>query len=215
VVERDMPHQFVPCQGAELSLRLDARVYARDEAPLGFVHWVVLETPGFQVSGLAVAEPGVLARQVLVAPGDIEAVAPTGDALRLRVDRHEFEALPDHTADDYVPPAPSWSDALRLGLGASAYVATESHAGAVRAAIRKGDVVTDSTGQRLGTIEALCLDRGSGRLAAIIAKSARGRGPSNSKGVDWKLPAEWVARVGEDRVYLSVDADTVERSSQS
>jgi hypothetical protein len=209
-----MRHQFVSCEGAELSLRLDARVYARDEAPLGFVHWVVLETPDFQVSGLAVAEPGLLARQVLVAPADIEAVAPSGDALRLRVDRHEFEALPDHTPDDYVPPAPSWTDSLRLGLGASAYVATEGHATLVRAAIRKGDVVTDHSGQRLGTVEALCLDRGSRRLAAIIARSARGRGPSSAQGVDWKLPAEWVARVGDDHVYLSVDGDVVERSAE-
>jgi hypothetical protein len=132
----------------------------------------------------------------------------------LRVDRHEFEALPDHTPDDYVPPAPSWTDSLRLGLGASAYVATEGHATLVRAAIRKGDVVTDHSGQRLGTVEALCLDRGSRRLAAIIARSARGRGPSSAQGVDWKLPVEWVARVGDDHVYLSVDGDVVERSAE-
>jgi hypothetical protein len=214
VVELEMRHQFVPCEGAELSLRLDARVYARDEARVGSIHWVVLEPHGMQVSGLAVAEPGLLARQVLVAPAEIQAVAPNSDAIRLRLDRHQFEALPDHTPDDYVPPAPLWPDALRLGLGASAYVATESHVGLTRAAIRKGDVVTDRGGNRLGTADALRLDRGSSRLVAIVARCA-GRGLPNAHAtVECKLPAEWLARVGEGRVHLSVDRDVVEQSAQ-
>jgi hypothetical protein len=203
---------FVPCVGAELSVRLDARFYTRDEAPVGFVHWVVVEPPGFDVSGFVVAEPGLLARQVMVEPQHVEAATPEGDVLRLHLTRHEFEALPDHTPDNYVPPAPSWTDALRLGLGASAYVATEGHTGWARVAFRKGDLVTDRAGQQLGTAEGMCLDRDSRRLVATIARSSQGRLHGVRNGA-WKVPADWLERLGDGRAHLSVDRDVVERSA--
>jgi hypothetical protein len=95
-----MGKDFVPCEGAELSMRLNARVHARDEGPVGFVHWVIVDRPNLDIAGLVIAEPGLLARQVLVPAAEVEAATREGETLRLRITRHELEALPDHTPDD-------------------------------------------------------------------------------------------------------------------
>ncbi len=203
-----MVYEFIPCQGAESCMRLNARVRARDEAPVGFVRWVVVDRPSFDLAGLVIAQPGLLARQVLVPPAEVDTGTCEGETLRLRINRHDLEALPDHTPDDYVPPAPSWSDALRLGLGASAYMATEGHAAVVRAAVKQGDVITDRTGQRLGTTEGLCLDPRGGRLTAIVVRSDEG-GLRRATYEAFRLPADWLAAMGDGRIQLRVNRDDV------
>jgi sporulation protein YlmC with PRC-barrel domain len=203
-----MGNEFIRCEGAELCMRLNARVQAGDQAPVGFVHWVVVDSSSFAVAGLVVAEPGLLARQVLVSPAHVEAATPEGEALRLRIGRHDLEALPDHTPDDYLPPAPSWTDALRLGLGASAYVATEGHSAQARAALKHGYDVTDRAGRRLGRAEGLCLIPRDGRLAAIVARPAEARRGLSSHET-YRLPADWLMAIGEGRVQMRVELDDV------
>jgi uncharacterized protein YrrD len=209
-----MEKQFIPCRSAEVSLRLDARVCTRDGKPIGFVHWVVVDPSPLAVTGFVVAEPGLLARQVLVPTGDVEAATPDGEVVQLRLSRQNLDALPDHAADDYVPPPPTWSDVLRLGLGTSAYLGGARGATPGRAALCKGDVILDRAGQRLGSASAVCLDPSSGRLVAIVASSAGGRHSSQSAGDAWKLPADWVEDLGEGRARLRVDHEAVERCAE-
>jgi hypothetical protein len=209
-----MEKQLIPCEDAEVTLRLDARVCTRDGKPIGFVHWVVIDPSRLEVAGLVVAEHGLLARQVLVPTAQVEAATLHGEVVQLRLSRQDLEALPDHTADDYVPPPPSWSDVFRLGLGTSAYLGGASGAQLGRAALSKGDVILDRGGQRIATAAALCLEPRSGRLVAIVANCAGGRHAGEGAGDAWKLPADWVEVLGESRARLRVDHDAVEREAE-
>jgi sporulation protein YlmC with PRC-barrel domain len=98
-----------------MRIDLDAKVRTRDGEEAGSVQRAVVDPRTNEVMELVVSTGGWLGRDVLVPRTEIESAEADGGAIRLRLTKHELEALPAYVPANYV--MPPVGAAMPLGYG--------------------------------------------------------------------------------------------------
>lgn len=216
-----------------MEFRAGTNVYTADNQQVGRVKHVVMTPRDQQITGLVI-ERGWLFKEERVLPFDwIDTANDKGDII-LRADKREFDALPAFEDTLYIPREDVRGESnvpadVFYYYGNPMYVGNPGYMPPVAAypsAVETVPRYAEKTVENIpdGTV-ALAIgadvhsrdDKHVGKLDEIITDSGA-HGATHfliSKGLFFLtrklVPTDWIARVSENNVYLSVNATLLER----
>lgn len=194
------------------AIDVGADVSTSDGAHVGRVAYVVVRPPAFTITDVVVSTGALLGRDIVV---PVDSVAGReGNAVRLALDRHALDTLPDYVEAHYERPPDDWFGAAGMyypGSGtlwpAGTYfpvpTSTTVNAPAGTVGLREGLDVVSSDGHGVGRIHRLVTDGAGEEVAALVV----------TEGVlfrhDVTIPTTEIEQATEAGVVLRLTRDEV------
>jgi len=210
-----------------MDIRVGADVVGKD-GKLGEVDKVIVDARSDKVTDLVVKHGGLFGGRERVVPlGHVTGVE--GDAVRVDLDKRDFDTMDGFTDDRYHSPDPNYIGPPgfeRRDFLVDTYVAAGAAGGfgiqgkpmgypggddvgpddQERPTLAEGMVVMDKDGEKIGSVGGFSFDATHGAITHFSVKHGGLFSRENTE-----LPIEWLAEVSADGVLLNVAKDEVER----
>ena len=194
-----------------MRVQLDAKVRTSDGHDAGTVRRILIDPATRRITGFVVSTGPLLGREVIIGEDDF---APDGgDALVLRITKHDLEQQPTFEEHGFAAPPASLGATLAYGYPSDAYLMPITPANDPfedeRPAIKKGDTVKDRDGDVIGSIEEIRFAEETGTITAIVVRAAAGLERLFGGGQHAEISAEHILRVVAGEVRVGIDREEI------